>query len=66
MRKVTRTVLLAVMMCLLALTAAAEADALDLSGRSFGELAELTALMDQQEGVETVDLTGVPLTVAER
>ena len=39
---------------------------LDLSGGSFADLAELTALMDQQEGVSTVDLTDVPLTMDER
>ena len=39
---------------------------LDLSSRNFADLAELTALMDQQEGVTAVDLTDVPLTMDER
>lgn len=63
MRKVTLMALVAAL-CMLILTATAET--MDLSGRSFENLAELTALLDQQDKVDTVDLTGVELTVDER
>lgn len=66
MKKLTLTMVAALVLALLTLTAQAGGVTLDLSGGSFADLAELTALMDQQEGVSTVDLTDVPLTMDER
>lgn len=66
MRKVTLAAVMTMLVLLLTLTASAEGDTLDLSGRNFADLAELTAMVDQQEGVNAVDLTDVPLTVDQR
>ena len=46
------------LLLLLTLTAMAEPAALDLSGHSFEDLAELTELLDQQEKTGTIVLDG--------
>ena len=59
MRKVTLASVLTMLLLLLTLTAMAEPAALDLSGHSFEDLAELTELLDQQEKTGTIVLGGV-------
>lgn len=66
MRKVTLASILTMLLLLLTLTAMAEPAALDLSGHSFEDLAELTELLDQQEKTGTIVLDGGALSVAER
>lgn len=66
MRKVTLASVLTMLLLLLTLTAMAEPAALDLSGHSFEDLAELTELLDQQEKMGTIVLDGGALSVAER
>ena len=66
MRKVTLASVLTMLLLLLTLTAMAEPAALDLSGHSFEDLAELTELLDQQEKTGTIVLGGGTLSVAER
>ena len=58
MRKVTLASVLTMLLLLLTLTAMAEPAALDLSGHSFEDLAELTELLDQQEKTGTIVLGG--------